>query len=160
MRALSHALETGRLHQAYLLTGDRDRAIDTLDRALRPERLYLHASRLVVTDPATLDEAAAIVDETLAGIEDPRQRLVTGLVTTLAMVRESPALQSWFNAADAPIGGQEFAYEAAGRLPNNFSEEARKLIDGGASAKTMPYMRATADKLGATIPNAKRRTKY
>ena len=32
------------------------------------------------------------------------------------------------------------------------------VIDGGASAKTMPYMRATADKLGATIPNAKRRT--
>ncbi|MFN8226953.1 MAG: helix-turn-helix domain-containing protein [Mycobacterium sp.] len=44
--------------------------------------------------------------ETLTGIDDPRQRLVTGLVTTLAMVRDSPALQSWFNAADAPIGVQ------------------------------------------------------
>lgn len=32
------------------------------------------------------------------------------------------------------------------------------VIDGGASAKPMPYMRATADKLGATIPNAKRQT--
>src|SRR5215213_8313659 len=37
--------------------------------------------------------------------------------------------------ADAPIGGQEFAYEQAGRLPNNFSEEATKLIDGGASVE-------------------------
>src|SRR3954467_7873808 len=30
--------------------------------------------------------------------------------------------------ADAPIAGQEFAYEKAGRLPQNFSEEAMKLI--------------------------------
>jgi N-sulfoglucosamine sulfohydrolase len=35
--------------------------------------------------------------------------------------------------ADAPIGGQQFAYEKEGRLPNNFSEEATKLIDAGAS---------------------------
>lgn len=35
--------------------------------------------------------------------------------------------------ADAPIGGQDFAYEKAGRLPNNFSEESMKLIEGGAS---------------------------
>jgi len=35
--------------------------------------------------------------------------------------------------ADAPIGGQEFAYEAAGRLPNNFSEEATRLMEGGAT---------------------------
>jgi arylsulfatase A-like enzyme len=37
--------------------------------------------------------------------------------------------------ADAPIGGQEFAYERAGRLPNNFSEEATRLIEGGASVE-------------------------
>ncbi len=36
--------------------------------------------------------------------------------------------------ADAPIGGQQYAYERAGRLPNNFSEEATKLIEGGASS--------------------------
>lgn len=35
--------------------------------------------------------------------------------------------------ADAPIGGQQFAYEQAGRLPNNFSEEATKLMEGGLS---------------------------
>ncbi len=44
--------------------------------------------------------------ETLAGIEDPRQRLVTGMVSTLALVRSSPALQSWFRATDAPIGAE------------------------------------------------------
>lgn len=37
--------------------------------------------------------------------------------------------------ADAPIGGQEFAYESAGRLPNNFSEEAMRLIDGGSTVE-------------------------
>lgn len=46
--------------------------------------------------------------EILAGIRDPRERLVTGLVSTLALVRESPALRSWFSATDAPIGA-EFA---------------------------------------------------
>jgi arylsulfatase A-like enzyme len=35
--------------------------------------------------------------------------------------------------ADAPIGGQKYAYETHGRLPNNFSEEAMKLVAGGAS---------------------------
>jgi len=35
--------------------------------------------------------------------------------------------------ADAPFGGQQYAYEQAGRLPNNFSEEATKLIAGGAT---------------------------
>ena len=35
--------------------------------------------------------------------------------------------------ADAPIGGQQFAYEQAGRLPNNFSEEATKLMAEGAN---------------------------
>jgi N-sulfoglucosamine sulfohydrolase len=36
---------------------------------------------------------------------------------------------------DAPIGGQDFAYESAGRLPTNFSEEATKLIDAGATVE-------------------------
>jgi arylsulfatase A-like enzyme len=35
--------------------------------------------------------------------------------------------------ADAPIGGQQFAYEQAGRLPNNFSEEATRLVATGMS---------------------------
>jgi arylsulfatase A-like enzyme len=35
--------------------------------------------------------------------------------------------------ADAPIGGQEYAYEQAGRLPNNFSEEATRMVGEGLS---------------------------
>ena len=35
--------------------------------------------------------------------------------------------------ADQPFGGQQFAFEQAGRLPNNFSEEATKLMAEGAS---------------------------
>lgn len=35
--------------------------------------------------------------------------------------------------ADAPIGGQQFAYEQAGRMPNNFSEEATRLLEAGAT---------------------------
>jgi uncharacterized sulfatase len=35
--------------------------------------------------------------------------------------------------ADAPFGGQQFAYEQAGRMPNNFSEEVSRLMEGGAT---------------------------
>ena len=33
--------------------------------------------------------------------------------------------------ADAPFGEQKYAYEKAGRAPNNFSEEATKMVAGG-----------------------------
>lgn len=36
-------------------------------------------------------------------------------------------------AADAPFGGQKFAYEKAGRMPNNFSEEASRMMSNGLS---------------------------
>ncbi len=35
--------------------------------------------------------------------------------------------------ADAPFGGQQFAYEKAGRAPNNFSEEATRMVREGSS---------------------------
>ncbi len=44
--------------------------------------------------------------ERLTGIDDPRDRLVTGLVTTLSLVRGSPALLSWFSVTDAPLGAE------------------------------------------------------
>jgi arylsulfatase A-like enzyme len=52
--------------------------------------------------------------------------------------------------ADAPIGGKEFAYEKAGRLPNNYSEEAVKLIEAGATVaeakqKILDQVRANFD---------------
>ncbi len=34
---------------------------------------------------------------------------------------------------DAPFGGQRYGYEKAGRLPNNFSEEASRMVSNGVS---------------------------
>ena len=39
-------------------------------------------------------------------IEDPRERLVASVLVTLAMVRESPALASWFATTRPPVGGE------------------------------------------------------
>ncbi len=47
--------------------------------------------------------------ERLAGIDDPHERLVTGMLTSLDLVRSSPALHSWFAVADATPIGAEFA---------------------------------------------------
>ena len=44
--------------------------------------------------------------ERIAGISDSRERLVAGFLTSLDLVRQSPALQSWFAASDAPIGAE------------------------------------------------------
>jgi len=40
------------------------------------------------------------------GIEDPRERLVAGIVATLRLVRESPALSAWFATAAPPLGAE------------------------------------------------------
>jgi len=40
----------------------------------------------------------------LAGIDDPAERLVTGMTESLALVRENPALASWFAETGPPIG--------------------------------------------------------
>ncbi|OBK29002.1 TetR family transcriptional regulator [Mycobacterium asiaticum] len=39
-------------------------------------------------------------------IEDPRERLVSGITATLRMVRENPALAAWFGSGRLPIGGE------------------------------------------------------
>jgi AcrR family transcriptional regulator len=44
------------------------------------------------------------VVERLSGIHDPRERLVAGFLASLSIVRNSPALQSWFAPGDSPIG--------------------------------------------------------
>src|SRR6202167_1112519 len=36
------------------------------------------------------------IKEKISGITDPRERLSAGITTTLRLVRESPALSSWF----------------------------------------------------------------
>jgi AcrR family transcriptional regulator len=40
------------------------------------------------------------------GIEDPRDRLIASVMATLRMVRESPAMSSWFGSTRLPIGGE------------------------------------------------------
>jgi AcrR family transcriptional regulator len=47
----------------------------------------------------------------ISGITDPRERLVAGITTTLRLVRESPALSSWFATTRPPIGA-EFAEQS------------------------------------------------
>jgi AcrR family transcriptional regulator len=42
----------------------------------------------------------------IAGIADPQERLLAGVVASLRSVRESPALSSWFASAQRPIGGE------------------------------------------------------
>ncbi|BBX01198.1 TetR family transcriptional regulator [Mycolicibacterium moriokaense] len=41
----------------------------------------------------------------LNALQDPRDRLVEGILTSLRNVRESPALSSWFATTQRPIGG-------------------------------------------------------
>lgn len=44
--------------------------------------------------------------EDLAGIDDPHQRLITGITRAMAMVRQNPALAAWFTTSGPPIGGE------------------------------------------------------
>jgi AcrR family transcriptional regulator len=46
------------------------------------------------------------IKEKISGIAEPRERLTAGIVTTLRLVRESPALSSWFAITQPPIGGE------------------------------------------------------
>ena len=39
-------------------------------------------------------------------IEDPRERLVAGIMTTLRLVRQSPALSAWFAIGSGPLGAE------------------------------------------------------
>lgn len=42
----------------------------------------------------------------IGGIVDPRERLIESIVVTLRMVRDSPALASWFATTRPPVGGE------------------------------------------------------
>jgi AcrR family transcriptional regulator len=46
------------------------------------------------------------IKEQIDGIDDPRERLIASTTATLRMVRESPALASWFAITRPPIGGE------------------------------------------------------
>ncbi|MGA8547112.1 MAG: helix-turn-helix domain-containing protein [Mycobacterium sp.] len=49
---------------------------------------------------------SAAIKEQISGIADARERLSAGITTTLRLVRESPALASWFATTQPPIGAQ------------------------------------------------------
>ncbi|QNI08110.1 TetR/AcrR family transcriptional regulator [Mycobacterium kubicae] len=42
----------------------------------------------------------------VSGVSDPRERLILSITTTLRIVRQTPALASWFDTTRPPIGGQ------------------------------------------------------
>ncbi|MCV7229829.1 TetR/AcrR family transcriptional regulator [Mycolicibacterium komossense] len=44
--------------------------------------------------------------ERIGTISDSRERLIAGFLTSLELVRQSPALKSWFATGDAPIGAE------------------------------------------------------
>jgi AcrR family transcriptional regulator len=46
------------------------------------------------------------INEQIHGIDDPRERLIASITATLRMVRDSPALASWFAITRPPIGGE------------------------------------------------------
>jgi AcrR family transcriptional regulator len=49
---------------------------------------------------------SAAIQAQISGLDVPRERLVAGITTTLRLVRESPALASWFAATQPPLGGE------------------------------------------------------
>lgn len=46
------------------------------------------------------------IKEHIDGIDDPRERLIASITAALRMVRDSPALASWFAVTRPPIGGE------------------------------------------------------
>ena len=46
------------------------------------------------------------IDDRIHAIVDPRERLVTGILTTLRLVRESPSLSAWFATTSGPLGAE------------------------------------------------------
>jgi AcrR family transcriptional regulator len=46
------------------------------------------------------------IKERIRGVEEPRQRLIESILVTLRMVRDSPALASWFATSRPPVGGE------------------------------------------------------
>jgi AcrR family transcriptional regulator len=58
-------------------------------------------SAYVARETHRLSEAIDVDD-----IDDPRERLVAGIMTTLRLVRESPALSAWFATTAPPLGAE------------------------------------------------------
>jgi AcrR family transcriptional regulator len=46
------------------------------------------------------------ISQRISGVGDPRERLIASITVTLRMVRDSPALASWFATTRPPVGGE------------------------------------------------------
>ncbi|MDT5146266.1 MAG: hypothetical protein QOC58_911 [Mycobacterium sp.] len=46
------------------------------------------------------------INKQIDGIDEPRERLIASITATLRMVRDSPALSSWFAVTRPPVGGE------------------------------------------------------
>ena len=74
------------------------------------------------------------IAERIAGIEDPRERLIASMTAALRMVRESPALSSWFATTRPPIGGElaghsEVITALAAALVNSLGPEDPAVVE-------------------------------
>jgi AcrR family transcriptional regulator len=77
------------------------------------------------------------IKEKISGITEPRERLSAGIVTTLRLVRESPALSSWFAITQPPIGGElaeqsDVITALAAAFVNSLGAEDRALAESRA----------------------------
>ncbi len=74
------------------------------------------------------------VADRIDGIGDPGERLVAAVSSTLAMVRASPALASWFTTTRPPIGGElagqsEVITALAAAFLNSLGPEEPTVVD-------------------------------
>ena len=89
-------------------------------------------------------------------IDDPHERLIASIVATLRMVRESPAMSSWFGSTRLPIGG-----ELAGQSEVITALAAGFLNSLGAGRpsrrRTPGPLGGSGDHLAADVPRPRRR---
>jgi AcrR family transcriptional regulator len=74
------------------------------------------------------------IKERIDDIDDPRERLVASITAALRMVRESPALSSWFAVTRPPIGGEvadhsEVITALAAAFVNSLGPEDRAVVE-------------------------------
>jgi AcrR family transcriptional regulator len=74
------------------------------------------------------------IKERIDGIDDPRERLVASITAALRMVRDSPALSSWFAVTRPPIGGEvaghsEVITALAAAFVNSLGPEDRAVVE-------------------------------
>ena len=85
------------------------------------------------------------------GVDDPRERLVASIAVTLRMVRESPALASWFAITRPPLGGEIAGHSrgdhGAGRGVRQFAR-----IRGPGDDRASRPLGGAGDHLAADVP--------